>query len=182
MDAGSIPAASTKLIKLKKLKKDIWKNLNLKELLLNERGLLLEMQDLFMSRNCGGSDFLKYLGEDSDIWCMFKQEKLAGFAWLCFDEGFKHAELCWLATDKKLKGLESKKLFDKVVRHCEQIGVHTISFNCFEPSWKNIKDKTKLFERFGYTLIQDNNYDMVISLKEKGERLKRELNYEDCII
>ena len=149
-----------------------FKQYNGKELLLNEQGLLLEMQELFISRNCGDSEFLNYLGEDSDVWCMFKKEKLVGFAWLCFDEQFKHAELCWLATDKKLKGLESKKLFDKVIQYCEELGADTINFNCFEPSWKNIKDKTKLFERFGYTLIDDDNYDMVISLKEGREKIK----------
>lgn len=109
---------------------------------------------------------LHYLDDNSKIGCFYKDNIMLGFSWLDFCESEAIAELCWFIMDKnKSKGIEGKLLLDKTLEFCKQKGIISVKFNCADVSWGRIKDTSKLFERFGYSLNKDEeDYDMSIEL------------------
>ncbi len=127
---------------------------------------MAEMEQVFKSRKCDKEDVLQYIDEDAHILCMFDKDAMVGFAWLVLAERMKLAELCWFVTDRdRIKGMDAKYLLNEVVDYCKEKDVRSIKFNCFAQSWDKIDNKDKLFERIGYNIVHDDNYDITINLE-----------------
>ena len=111
-------------------------------------------------------DILQYITPESELLCMYKDNKLAAFSWIETDKQKQIAELCWFVINKKLiKGLESKKLLNKILDHCKQDNIKSLKFNCAEQSWFRIKDKNSLFKNFGYNVTEnEQEYDVSIDI------------------
>ena len=125
-----------------------------------------KMRDIFLSRDCGKEDVLRYIDEESHILCMFDKEDMAGFAWLVLAEKMKLAEICWFVTDKnKAKGMDGKCLLNKVIEYCKSKDISSIKLNFFDESWAKIEDKEKLFKRIGFEIEKDENFDASINIK-----------------
>ena len=141
-----------------------YKYYNGQQIIENEPELLSQLKDVFISRGSPRHDVLKYLDEDATVCCMFDGDKCIGLAWLAF-YGKKHiAEICWLATNISVKGLDGKYLLDEVLNYCKNKGVKSVKFNCDDDSWGRIKNKEQLFEKFGYKLSEEELYDMSIEI------------------
>ena len=131
-----------------------------------------QMSAVFESRdNRRGESILKLMDKDTEILCMMKNGEVEGFSWMAFCDKKHIAELCWFATHKeKVRGLEGKALLDKTIEYCRERKTKTLSFNCYFYAWGNIKDKKTLFERYGYKLRKDKNWDMVIDISRTIEK------------
>ena len=92
---------------------------------------------------------------------------LTGFSWITLCKELNIAELSWFVTDKNSTfGLEGKALLDYSIQYCKHNDIKELKFNCFEKSWRRIKDKKKLFEKFGYILNEDNDFDLCINTND----------------
>lgn len=111
-------------------------------------------------------DVLQYLDESSIVCCMKKDADLIGFSWVVMCREEQIAELCWFVMDKqKAKGLEGKLLLDKTLEYCKNENIISLKFNCASQSWGKIKNKNELFEKFGYTLTEnEKDYDISIDI------------------
>jgi len=142
-----------------------FKYYNGQQIIDEEHELFQQMKNVFMSRDCEKQDVLDYLDEDSSVCCMFHDNECVGFSWLAFSDEEHLAELCWFATDKdKIRGIDAKFLLDETFDYCKSLGIEAVKFNCFDGSWGRIKNKERLFEKFGYKVSQDEIYDMSIEL------------------
>ena len=142
-----------------------FKYYNGKQILEEEQELLGQMHNVFKSRDCNKESVLEYLGEDTTVCCMFDGDNCVGFSWLAFCNEEHLAELCWFVTDKnKLGGLDAKIMLDEVLGYCKAQGVKSVKFNCFDKSWGRIKDREKLFKKFGFDVSDDEMYDMSIDV------------------
>ena len=131
----------------------------------NNGAILDEMEKVANCYNfLAEENVLQYIDNNSKICCFYKDNALLGFSWLEFCESEAIAELCWFVMNKnKSKGIEGKLLLDKTLDFCKQNGITSVKFNCAEASWGRIKDPSKLFKSFGYSLSDDeNDYDMSI--------------------
>ena len=137
---------------------------NGKDIIENKPELIEELKNIFKSRNSPRHDVIKYLDEDATMCCMFQEDKCIGFAWLAFYDKKHIAELCWLATNKSLKGLDGRFLLDEVLKYCKNRGVKSLKFNCDDDSWGRIKNKEQLLKQFGYNASEEELYDMSIEL------------------
>ena len=107
---------------------------------------------------------LEFLDDTATICCMSKNGDLIGFSWCVISEKKQEAELCWLVMDKnKAKGFDGKQLLDKTLEYCKKRNIKSLKFNCYDVSWKKIKDKDKLLTRYGYNIDKnEKDYDVSI--------------------
>ena len=133
-----------------------------------DKKLLQTIKLMLLTRNMD-LNITNYLDEDSDIFFMYKNNKLAGFAWITICKELDMCELSWFVSiQKRVAGLESKALLDHVINYCKKNGIHELVFNCIDSSWGRIKDKKKLFEKFGYNLNNDNDFDLCINTEDNN--------------
>ncbi|MBQ9795936.1 MAG: GNAT family N-acetyltransferase [Clostridia bacterium] len=134
---------------------------------LNNNQLLEEMDAIaFKYDYLKEEDVLQYLEQFSIVGLMRKNNQLIGFSWVEVDKEQQIAELCWFVMDKqKAKGLEGKLLLDKTLKYCKNQNITSVKFNCASQAWGKIKNKNKLFEKFGYTLTEnEKDYDISIDI------------------
>ena len=130
-----------------------------------EHELFQQMRSVCDTRPYMDPNIIIYLNEESTVWCMFQNNECVGFSWLAFADEEPLAKLCWFVTDKdKLSGLDAKFLLDETFDYCKSQGVEAVKFNCFDGSCGRIRNKEKLFEKFGYKVSQDESYDMSIEM------------------
>ena len=135
----------------------------------NDESLFNCLKTIFKSRECEKEDVLQYLDEDSEVICMYKNNILTGFSWITICKELNIAELSWFVTDKNTTfGLEGKTLLDYTIKYCKNNNIKELKFNCFEKSWGRIKDKKKLFEKYGYKLNEDNDFDLCINTENNN--------------
>ena len=129
------------------------------------RDVLQKMREAEKSREEIEGSCLDYIGETSNIICMFEGDELLGFAWTEYYIPESVAELCWIVTNKeKIKSLDAKLLLDNAIEECKKDGIEVVNFNCYERSWGRIKDKEKLFEGYGYKVREEEYYDVSIDI------------------
>ena len=140
---------------------------NGQQILNNEPALFAQIKSIFDSRGLSEQkeDILQCLDEEFLVWCMLKSGECVGLAWLAFCDEENLSELCWFATDKdKVNGLEGKLLLDKSINYCKSRNIKSIKFNCLDKSWNRIRNKEHLFEKFGYKVSPDEDFDMSIDI------------------
>ena len=151
---------------MKELRFKIFNGLEIKK----NKALLESLKLTFTSRECEKEDVLQYLDEDSDVICMYKNNVLTGFSWiitLCKELNI--AELSWFVTNKETTfGLEGKTLLDYTIEYCKNNNIKELKFYCLKESWGRIKDKKKLFKKFGYNLKNEKYFDLCINTENNN--------------
>ena len=107
---------------------------------------------------------LSFLDEQHDINCYYKDDEMIGFSFMTIANEVHLAELCWFVINKNKQGFNSKWFLDKTLEYLKSKGVKSVKFICDLKSWGNIRDKEKLFEKFGYNISSDDFYDISIDL------------------
>ena len=126
-------------------------------------GAEIKVEEISLLKQCLSSrdfnpDFIDYIDENSTIILMYDNTSLVGFSWLTICKELNLAELSWLVTNKdKIQNFDGKLLLDYSIKYCK-------NNNCDNRSWGRIKDKEKLFKKFGYNVNNDKEFDMSLEL------------------
>lgn len=130
--------------------------------------LLTKFKLIFKSRDLPTDD-IEELNKNSKIIFMYKDFKLLGFSWVVLPPDCVRANLRWfIVKDKTHTSSQSKELLDKTIEYCKTQNVAILELNYLPSTWKRIKDKVSLFNRFGYHADTEHTLcDLCFILDEK---------------